>query len=86
MLRPTAPTTVPTIHESGTNQQALSPENTMLANYYGLPAISVPCDFDVDGLPLGLQIVAKPWDESAVLHLANQYQEATSWSGKHADV
>jgi aspartyl-tRNA(Asn)/glutamyl-tRNA(Gln) amidotransferase subunit A len=77
LLLPTTTTTVPAIKEVGTNPQALSPENTAFANYYGLPAISVLCGFDTRGLPLGLQIVGKPWGESAVLRLAYQYQTAT---------
>ena len=77
LLLPTTTTTVPTIKAAGDNPQALSPENTIFANYYGLPAISVLCGFDSKGLPLGLQIVGKPWDESAVLRLAHQYQVAT---------
>jgi aspartyl-tRNA(Asn)/glutamyl-tRNA(Gln) amidotransferase subunit A len=83
LLLPTTTTAVPTIQEAGDNPQALSPENTAFANYYGLPAISVPCGFDANGLPLGLQMVSKPWGESAVLRLAYQYQEATEYSDKH---
>jgi aspartyl-tRNA(Asn)/glutamyl-tRNA(Gln) amidotransferase subunit A len=49
----------------------------MFANYYGLPAVSVPCGFDKRGLPLGLQIVGRPWDERSVLGLAYQYQMAS---------
>ena len=58
---------------------ALSPANTMFANYYGLPAISVPCGLDRHGLPLGLQIVARAGDEGAVLRLASQYERARSF-------
>ena len=76
LLLPTTTTTVPTVKDADAKPQALSPENTAFANYYGLPAISVPCGFDSNGLPLGLQIVGKPWDESAVIGLAYQYQEA----------
>jgi aspartyl-tRNA(Asn)/glutamyl-tRNA(Gln) amidotransferase subunit A len=83
LLLPTTPTTVPTIKEAGTNQQALSPENTVFANYYGIPAISIPCGFDKHGLPLGFQIVGKPWDEEVVLRLAHQYQISTEYSKKH---
>ena len=83
LLLPTTITTVPTIKAAGTNPQALSPENTAFANYYGLPAISVPCGFDSNGLPLGLQIIGKPWDEQTVLRLTHQYQEATEWRKKH---
>ena len=75
LLLPTTATTVPEIKGASANPQALSPENTVFANYYGLPAISVPCGFDRNGLPLGLQIVGKPWDEARVLHLAYRYEK-----------
>jgi aspartyl-tRNA(Asn)/glutamyl-tRNA(Gln) amidotransferase subunit A len=60
LLLPTTTTTVPAIRDASVNPHALSPQNTVFANYYGLPAISVPCGFDKNGLPLGLQIVGKP--------------------------
>ena len=84
LILPTTATTVPTIKDAGTNEQALSPENTVFANYYGLPAISILCGFDKHGLPLGLQIVGKPWDDSAVLRLAQHYQISTEYSKKHS--
>jgi aspartyl-tRNA(Asn)/glutamyl-tRNA(Gln) amidotransferase subunit A len=77
LLLPTTTTTVLTIKEASANPQALSPENTSFANYYALPAISVLCGFDINDLPLGLQIVGKPWGESAVLRLAYEYEMAT---------
>ena len=83
LLLPTISTTVPTIKDAGTNQQALSPENTVFANYYGLPAISILCGFDKHGLPLGLQVVGKPWDDGAVLRLAHQYEISTEYNKKH---
>jgi len=79
LLLPTTTTTTLTIKEAG-KPQALSAENTMFANYYGLPAVSIPCGFDRHGLPLGLQIVAKPWDDGAVLRLAHQFQTATDFA------
>ena len=83
VLLPTTTTTVPTVTDVGSNPQGLSPENTAFANYYGLPAISVPCGFDRHGLPLGLQIVGKPWDDGTVLHAAYQYQKATEDGIRH---
>jgi aspartyl-tRNA(Asn)/glutamyl-tRNA(Gln) amidotransferase subunit A len=83
LLLPTIPTIVPKIKDARTNQQALSPENTVFANYYGLPAISILCGFDKHGLPLSLQIVGKPWDDYAVLRLAHQYQISTEYGKKH---
>ena len=74
LLLPTTTTTVPTVNDADANPQALSAQNTVFANYYGLPAISVPCGFDSKGLPLGLQMVARPWDDASVLQLGYQYQ------------
>lgn len=85
LLVPTTATTVPTVRSAGENPQALSPENTVFANYYGLPAISVPCGFDANRLPIGLQIVARPWNEVSVLNLASRYQGATPWATQHPD-
>ena len=53
--------------------------NTSQFDWYGLPAISVPCGFSNAGLPVGLQIVGKHWDEVGVLALAHAYEQATSW-------
>jgi aspartyl-tRNA(Asn)/glutamyl-tRNA(Gln) amidotransferase subunit A len=80
LLLPTTTTIVPTVAEARNNLQALSAENTIFANYYGFPAISVPCGFDRNGLPIGLQIVGRPWDEATVLQLAHKYCESTTRS------
>ena len=80
LLLPTTTATTPAIQDAGVNPQALSAENTAFANYYGLPAVSVPCGFDSNGVPIGLQIVAKPWDEEAASILADRYQGATEWT------
>src|SRR5208282_5071295 len=80
LLLPTTTTIVPTVANARNNPQALSAENTIFANYYGLPAISVPCGFDRNGLPVGLQIVGRPWDEATVLQLAHKCYESTTRS------
>ena len=76
LVLPTMPAATPAVKDAIGNQLALSPELTMFANYYGLPALSVPCGVDHRGLPVGLQIVGKPFDDDAVLHLAFQYERA----------
>jgi aspartyl-tRNA(Asn)/glutamyl-tRNA(Gln) amidotransferase subunit A len=68
---------------AGSNSQALSPENTVFANYYGLPAISAPSGFDTNGLPLGLQIVARPRADLDALTLAQQYEAAAGLFSRH---
>jgi aspartyl-tRNA(Asn)/glutamyl-tRNA(Gln) amidotransferase subunit A len=48
-------------------------------NITGLPAISVPCGFTRTGLPIGMQIIGRAFDEPTVLRLAHAYEEATQW-------
>jgi len=55
---------------------------TLPVNIAGLPGISVPSGF-VDGLPVGLQIIGKPFDESTVLRAAHAYEEAAGWRVRH---
>ena len=47
---------------------------TTLANLVGIPALSMPCGFDEKGLPVGLQIMAKPWDEERLLALGRSLE------------
>ena len=49
----------------------------------GIPAISVPCGFSDDGFPVGLQLVAKAFDEPTVLRVAQLYEGATTWHKQH---
>jgi aspartyl-tRNA(Asn)/glutamyl-tRNA(Gln) amidotransferase subunit A len=49
-------------------------------NLTGLPAISVPCGFDREGLPIGLQIAARPFAEMTLLTAAHAYERAHEWS------
>jgi len=80
LVLPTTPTTTLAVKEAVGNKLALSAELTMFANYYGLPAVSVPCGFDDRGLPVGLQVVGKPGDEGAVLQVAYQFEQAVGFS------
>jgi aspartyl-tRNA(Asn)/glutamyl-tRNA(Gln) amidotransferase subunit A len=49
-------------------------------NLTGLPAISIPCGFDREGLPIGLQIAARPFDEASLLAVAHAYERTHEWS------
>jgi len=79
LLLPTTTGAVPRASAAATNSQALSADNTSFANYYGLPAISVPCGFDANGLPVGLQIVARPSGDHDAIALAHDYEQAAGW-------
>jgi len=61
------------------NEQNLRPSFTHPFNLTGLPAISLPCGFTSDGLPVGLQIAARPFEESTALRAACAYEQATEW-------
>jgi aspartyl-tRNA(Asn)/glutamyl-tRNA(Gln) amidotransferase subunit A len=54
-------------------------------NLTGLPAISLPCGFSADGLPFGLQIISRPWEEAKVLRAAYAYESATGWHKKNPE-
>jgi aspartyl-tRNA(Asn)/glutamyl-tRNA(Gln) amidotransferase subunit A len=48
-------------------------------NYLGLPVLTLPVGFDGNGLPIGVQLVGRPWDEARLLALGHRYQQATDW-------
>ena len=52
---------------------------TVPFNVTGQPALTVPCGFDEQGLPVGLQIIARPWAEALMLRVGHAYQQATDW-------
>jgi aspartyl-tRNA(Asn)/glutamyl-tRNA(Gln) amidotransferase subunit A len=53
------------------------------ANFTGLPAISVPCGFTRDGLPVGLQLIGRAFDEAMLLRIAFSYERANDWGERH---
>lgn len=52
---------------------------TMPFNLAGLPTVSFPCGFSASGLPIGLQVAGKPFEEATVLRIAHAYQQLTDW-------
>jgi aspartyl-tRNA(Asn)/glutamyl-tRNA(Gln) amidotransferase subunit A len=85
MVTPTLPLVAwkksdPVVRIQGQEEHALHAcwRYTFPFNLVGLPAITVPCGF-ANGLPVGLQIVGKPFAEATVLQVAQAYEEITSW-------
>jgi aspartyl-tRNA(Asn)/glutamyl-tRNA(Gln) amidotransferase subunit A len=78
---PTAPTAAFKLGERIEDplQMYLTDVFTVSANLAGLPAVSVPCGFTPDVLPVGLQLVGKPFEEEALLRLGRAYEQATTW-------
>ncbi len=60
--------------------------NTSIANHFGLCAASVPCGFSSGGMPIGLMVNAKPFQEEMVLRVAHAYAQATEWRNRHPDL
>ena len=52
---------------------------TISANLAGIPGISIPCGYSREGLPIGLQILAKAFDETTLLRIAYAYEQSTNW-------
>ena len=90
---PTEPVTAPPILQ----QQVLAGEQeigtvaaltqyTRPYNITGFPAISVPCGFSYEGMPIGLQLAGRPFDEETVLRAAHAYEQSTDWHDRRPPV
>jgi aspartyl-tRNA(Asn)/glutamyl-tRNA(Gln) amidotransferase subunit A len=81
---PTAPTTAFPLESKTSDplEMYLNDIFTIPVNLAGVPALSVPCGFDSKGLPVGLQIIGKHWDEETILRVGHQYQLETEWHKK----
>ncbi|MBV8915973.1 MAG: Asp-tRNA(Asn)/Glu-tRNA(Gln) amidotransferase GatCAB subunit A, partial [Acetobacteraceae bacterium] len=86
VIGPTLPVTAPRCGEMvisvGGEQESTLAATWRLTypyNLAGLPAISLPCGFDEAGLPIGLQIAGKPFDETTVLRTAHAYEAGHDW-------
>lgn len=81
ILTPTSPTAAFKLKEKIDDplKMYLSDIFTISANLAGLPAISVPCGFTKKGLPVGMQILGKPFAEETILKVAYNYEQHTIW-------
>ncbi|MDB5826125.1 MAG: amidase, partial [Variovorax sp.] len=82
---PTLPFTATRMGETTVEIEAGQPEDmlsaimqfTGIASLTGLPALNVPCGFDPDGMPMGMQIIGRPFDEATLLRAGHAFQRAT---------
>lgn len=80
LLLPSTAVAAPPIEGPDALEQArLLTRYTAPFNLTGLPAISLPCGFTTEGLPIGLQIVSRPWAEGRILRAAFAFESATDW-------
>ena len=78
---PVAPTTAFSIGGHGDDPLAMYLEDvfTLPANLAGIPALAFPSGFDGAGLPIGMQLMGRPFDEAGLLETAHLYQQHTAW-------
>lgn len=88
IVTPTAPTPAFKIGEKTMDplQMYLSDIFTISVNLAGIPAISVPCGFSKQGLPIGLQVLGRHFDEEGVLCAAYAYEQETDWHKKRPKI
>ena len=89
ILGPTAPTAAFKLGAKTSDpvQMYLNDIFTVAGNLTGAPAISIPCGFDRNGLPIGLQLQGNHFRESVILNAAHRYQQATDWQRREpADI
>jgi aspartyl-tRNA(Asn)/glutamyl-tRNA(Gln) amidotransferase subunit A len=81
IVTPTSPTAAFKIGEKAEDplKMYLSDIYTISVNLAGIPAISVPCGFTKKGLPVGLQVLAKPFAEETLFKVAHTYEQNTEW-------
>ena len=85
LLSPTRPTVAPPADRPWVKKpgERVADPLGAFGSCVGLPAISVPMGFAEDGLPAGLQILGRAYDENVVLAVATAYQELTDWHSRH---
>ncbi len=84
ILGPTVPGTAFRLGEKSGDpvEMYLNDLYTIPANLAGLPGMSLPCGFDSQGLPIGLQLVGNYFSEAKMLNVAHQYQRVTDWHAR----
>ena len=87
LVTPTSPTVAFKLGEKLEDpmQMYLSDVCTLPINIAGIPAISIPAGF-VDGLPVGMQVLGKPFNEETILHIAFAYEQATEWHKREPEI
>ena len=87
LLLPTTPITAPVLEgEDALERARVLTRFTSPFNLSGMPALTVPCGFSSEGLPIGLQIISRAWNEAGVLRAGYAYQQATEWHLKKPEL
>ncbi len=86
LATPATPIPAPRIEESAASGAVSAAFHlarlTRPFNLAGVPALSLPCGFTQDGLPIGLQLISRAWSEATLLRVAYAYEQATPWHSR----
>ena len=88
VITPTSPTPAFKAGEKAANPLAmyLCDVYTIGVNLAGLPGLSIPCGYSKSGLPIGLQLIGKPYGESELLSIAHSYEQEHTWGTRHPNI
>jgi aspartyl-tRNA(Asn)/glutamyl-tRNA(Gln) amidotransferase subunit A len=94
LIGPTIPITAPQLDQLSVNRfddKAPGALSTLIHHGYpasvtGLPALSVPCGFSQDGLPIGFQLIGRPFDEDTLFQIGAAYEGVTPWHSRKPDL
>ena len=88
IVAPTSPTTAFKIGQNADDpvQMYLNDVFTIPASLAGICGLSVPCGFDDSGLPIGLQILGKAFDEQTILRAGHAYERVTDWHTRRPEI
>jgi aspartyl-tRNA(Asn)/glutamyl-tRNA(Gln) amidotransferase subunit A len=92
LIGPTLPnTTMPveklSVDLTGEGETALSTflHHCFMGNVFGIPALTFPCGFSSEELPIGFQVYARPLEEAALFRVAHAYQQVTDWHSRRPE-
>ena len=85
MITPTSPTVAYEVGTKSNNplEMYLADLCTVSVNIAGLPGISIPCGVDKNGMPIGMQLIGKAFDEETLIRAAYTYEQETKFREKY---
>jgi aspartyl-tRNA(Asn)/glutamyl-tRNA(Gln) amidotransferase subunit A len=79
LIAPATPITAPPIADFGTEARLNLTRCTTPINLVGLPSLSLPCGMSGAGLPIGMQLIGRPFEEALLLRAGRAYERVTDW-------
>ena len=86
LAMPTSTVAAAPIAEQPRDHAVQRRKNACIFNFTGQPAISIPCGFTAAGLPVGMMLVGRNFEDATVFRFAHAFEEATPWHLRHPDI